>query len=220
MKPVLISLWLLVLPHMAVGQGQVVFENRLPAFDLVAPVYGINPLAPSIRMSGNATTIGGTVDYTGVPLLSGNTYTASLWGARLEISDVAQFELLSTRPFRTSVAGAGFWSPPPEGPVLVPFVSADDHFFNAQVRVWDNQNGTITSWAQALANPSVGGMGYSEVFTLPVVSRDAPAAYLQGLTSFNLTVVPEPSALALGLLGAAGLWLFERRHPSHQHRPR
>ena len=218
MKSLLVFALLMVAPPIGLAQSEVWFSNRNPGVGVLAPVYGINPAAPSMRLSGNGITNGGAVDYTGVPLLSGTTYTASFWAARLEVTDVNQFQMLATAPFRDSAQFAGFWLQPVNG-VIVPFVMRPtDRLFNAQIRVWDNQNGTITSWAQALANPTVGGMGYSEVFTLPVVSRDAPAAYLQGLTSFNLTVVPEPSALALGLLCATTLWLV-RRHQSHQRQP-
>ena len=149
---------------------------------------------------------GGTVDYTGVLLLRGTTYTASLWWAPVGLTDESQFELVVTSPFRTSVAGSGFWMMPPTS-VIVPS-PVTDRQANVQVRVWDNQNGTITSWAQALANPTTGGMGYSEILSVFTPSSPtAPDVSLTGLTSFNLTVVPESSALALGLLCATMLWL-------------
>jgi hypothetical protein len=97
------------------GQTLIGFQNRLLDVNhnvvLYAPVYGVNPVAPDVRLSGNATTNGGSTDYTGVPLLLGTTYTASLWAAPVSGNLVAgDFQLLATIPFRTNPSLAGIWA--------------------------------------------------------------------------------------------------------------
>ena len=187
----------------AFGQAYVLFSNRSPTLEtpVVAPVYGVNPAAPQTRMTGNSPTDGGSTDYTGVPLLIGPTYTASLWAAPSGTGVVAPtFELLGSTAFRTIVATRGFWALT-NGVLLVPFVTEPQANVQFQVRVWNNDNGAITTWAAALASGSEAG--YSGTFT--VLVRNDPNSTpvpLVGLTSFNLTVVPEPGVFAIGFVGA------------------
>jgi hypothetical protein len=79
-----------------------------------------------------------------------------------------------------------------------------------QVRAWDNQGGSVTSYESAMIR------GASAAFTSPALGDDT-APYdpstipvPQGLTSFSLALVPEPSVVALGILGAAAV-IFRRR---------
>jgi hypothetical protein len=53
-----------------------------------------------------------------------------------------------------------------------------------------------------LADPSIPA-GSSDVFVGTVLFPTLPPARMIGITSFNLTVVPEPSVLALGFSAAA-----------------
>jgi hypothetical protein len=72
-----------------------------------------------------------------------------------------------------------------------------------QVRVWDTTTGT--SWDNATIR------GESNVIDpLTLVAAPGTPPNLSGLQSFSLYVVPEPSTIALGVLGAAAL-LFARR---------
>jgi hypothetical protein len=79
----------------------------------------------------------------------------------------------------------------------------------AQVRVWDNMGGTISSWTQATATDGVlwGSSGWFQI------SLSTPPA--TPATMVNMPVVwvgiPEPSALMLGYLGAVGALLVRRR---------
>ena len=174
---------------------------------------GVNPLSPFTRLSGNATTNGGAVDYTGYPLLFGTGYTASLWAAPVQPGILPpEFQLLATTPFRTAPATTpGFWQPI-FTPVIVPFITEPGTPAQFQVRVWDNLNGTLLTWASALAR-SESATGVSDVIIVtPIFSPNLPAELL-GLTSFNLTIVPEPTALTFGLLGTilAAAWCVRRR---------
>jgi hypothetical protein len=61
-------------------------------------------------------------------------------------------------------------------------------------------------------NPLSGGLGtaFKEITITGLGGGTLPPSNLTGLTGFNVPVVPEPSTLALGVLGAAAL-LFRRR---------
>ncbi len=72
------------------------------------------------------------------------------------------------------------------------------------VRVWDGGDGTID-----YAHASIKGESNPFLFT-PPMSPPAPDQLLTyGLRAFAVT--PEPSAIALGVLGIAGLLLIRRR---------
>jgi len=208
-------LFVIVVTLMAVrafGQGQVNFNNRVVGV-VVAPVYGINPYdpPPTQRISGNATTNGGSSSYTYMPLISGTNFTAQLWygpeGSPMNaLQPVTSPE--GTRPFRSTAATAGFIQNTAAAATLNGISYGNRAAL--QMRVWDNRGGLINSWAAAIADPNVLS-GASDVFTsLPLSPPEINAINMVGLTSFNLTWVPEPSVYALGALGLAVL-LFQRR---------
>lgn len=211
MKQISIITAILALAGTAFGQGQMQFQNRVTAVSLFAPIYGVNPAAPTVRMSGMATTNGGTVDYTGVPLLAGTGFTAGLYYGT-NSTDTAAFGELATALFQTATTLPGIIRGPTTAPT-VPGITVNNTPGNFQIRAWDNRGGTLTTWAAALgANPPV-ATGHSELLAnLPVtVAPTTPVASLTGLTSFNLTIVPEPSLIALGALGLGALLLRRRK---------
>lgn len=177
------------------------FNNCLDAF---APVYGVDPADSGTRHAGNALTNGGTVNYSGHPLLLGTGYTAALWAAPEGITDPALFQQLATTRFGTSSARAGCFNHPPG--VIVPWATNTGEPVNYMVRAWDNRGGTLITWAEIMADPSIPA-GTSDIFTGTVVFAPGAPALMTGITSFNLTVVPEPSVLALGLFGGGLLAL-------------
>jgi len=77
-----------------------------------------------------------------------------------------------------------------------------------QVRVWDSTKGTDIASSQA----GGGFAGQSDTFTYLVPPAGSPsfAYFTENLRAFAITV-PEPSAVALGVLGVAGLLLIRRR---------
>lgn len=193
------------------GQASVIFVNRLPA-TFITPVHLPNPLNPQTRLSGNANTNGGFTDYTGHPLVTGTTFISSLWAAPVSQGVLPLvFEQIATSRFRTLAQAAGTWSPL-ENPAIIPFITTPGTPAQFQVRVWDSQNDTLPTWAAALANPA-SVLGSSDIFVLTPRFFPNTPGYLEGLTSFNLTVVPEPAALAFGLLGTvlASAWRVGRR---------
>jgi hypothetical protein len=87
-----------------------------------------------------------------------------------------------------------------------------------EVRVWENQGGTFTSYEAA--RDGLAQFGSSNPFQLagtttglgnPTGVPPSPAPALVGMPSFNLTVIPEPSTYALLALGAAALFLRRRK---------
>ena len=186
------------------GQGNVNFNNRVTgAGGVVAPIYGPNSANPTLARSGNATTNGGAVDYTGHALLAGTSFSADL----LAGADAGSLQAVAGTvvTFRTAAALAGFVTPP----TVVPFIAATGpQVF--QVRAWANGGDILSSYASALMAGRA--VGQSAVFG-PITPTAPPAtpANLAGLTSFNLTIVPEPGVIALGVLGLGALLLRRRK---------
>ena len=196
------SLWLAATSSL-LAQGRVKFNNRVIGV-VVAPIYGVHPVNFATRLAGNASTNGGTTDYTGCPLLQGTGWTVALWAKPVNSGDI--FSQLAQTTFRTSAGAAGFIQPPVET-ALIPWVYVSGTAVDFQVRVWDNLNGAVPSWAAALATGT--STGISDPFTTQVSLMGN--SFLLGLTSFNVTrlspPVPEPSVIVLAsLTGVALLW--------------
>ena len=203
----IITLLLLAAAPSSMGQGQISFNNRVIG-QVVAPIYGTDPSGNYGRFSGNATTNGGSVDYTGFTLLSGTGYTAELWAEYSAGSDV--FQPLSgigaKVPFLAGTR-AGFiaWT---SQAVFVPWVTTTAMSVRFQVRAWDNKNGFVDTYAASLASGA--SSGWSDIFTTQVNVPPGTPLGPVGLTSFNLigpAMIPEPSVVMLAALaGVALLW--------------
>jgi hypothetical protein len=234
MKKILLISATLLLAHAAFSQGTVTFANKggtsttAEPGQTVAPVYGLAP--DNSRISGNTATgvPMGSTSYGSLPVLANDathTFTATLWGldatAVTGVGTDGRNNLVQavngSTTFRTSTSGtfAGFWNQP-SASAVIGGITSESQRATFQVRVWDTRNGTILTWDQALA--TAGEIyGYSDLFTVPyrlgatAAGQPNPAPYLQGLQSFNVQVVPEPSVIALGVLGAGCLFLLRRR---------
>ena len=106
--------------------------------------------------------------------------------------------------FRTTSAAAMFYVNEPTSGVIVPGVPAGSTA-NIQLRAWFG----AASYDAALDTQR----GFSNIIPVslggtPAVGAPIPDAVLTGLQGF--TIVPEPSTVAFGILGAAAL-LFRRR---------
>lgn len=201
--------------YTALGQGTVRFVNNITG-QFRSQVYGVDPNNPLVQQSGNSSAgipAGSTVY--GGPLLNGTGFTAQLWVGGSAGGPFTEVSLANggVSLFRTGSA-AGLWNEP--AVTTIPTFGAGTRPF-LQVRAWDNQGGTITSWSQILANETIphgqsapwqvisglGGVdGQGTVFITPT---------LQGMASFNLIQVPEPSLIALGALGLGALLLRRRK---------
>ena len=154
-------------------------------------------------------------DASGNPL-TGTSYVAQVWyGASAGSLDKS----FAPSPFRApTTLYKGTWNPAAVGGpgntatldgFKVPDNTADQTAF-LQVAVWDTA--LYSSWSAAKGNA---GTGLSEVFTY-TISKDPIAlpGGMENMKSFSLSgstpVVPEPTTIALGALGAAAL-LWRRR---------
>lgn len=211
MKQLSIITAALALAVSAFGQGQMQFQNRVTAASLFAPIYGVNPGAPAVRISGNSSTNGGSANYGASPLLAGTGFTAGIYYGAQGNVDTATFAELATAPFQTATTLPGIIRGPTTAPT-VPGITVNNTPGNFQVRAWDNLNGTVLTWAAAMAIQTL-ARGQSDVLlNVPItVAPTTPVASLTGLTSFNLQVVPEPSLIALGALGLGALLLRRRK---------
>jgi len=178
-------------PVSSVGQGAVVvFNNRVissPCGPVIAPIYGPQEYCVGDRLNGNSTNNGGSVVYTG-PLLAGTGFTAALYYG-LDGTPLESFVLLGTTTFRTGAAAGFVNSVDLQLPTVPPNGS---HRF--QMRVWDNQGGTIVSWSQVLAN-SIVIHRVSDPFAADcanVPPGQNQSVYLTGLRSFNVPVLTGP----------------------------
>lgn len=190
----------------AYGQGLVNFNNS--ATGLRAPVYMPQVGDPFAALQGN-TSAGnppGTTVYTGTTV-AGPGYTAALFGGASQDS----LALVATTVFRTNTTGtfAGIVANPSNVAVQGVAGGGTGWF---QLRAWENRGGTITSWAQVQADPTV-NRGESVTFQVANLGNGSTitAPNLNGLTSFNIHQVPEPSIIALGVIGLGGLLLIRRK---------
>lgn len=77
--------------------------------------------------------------------------------------------------------------------------------------------GTVNTWAEVLARGGTLAGAGSDVFTVGPLGGVAPDGTVfippqaTGLRSFQLTMVPEPSLIALGALGLGALLLRRRK---------
>jgi hypothetical protein len=149
-------------------------------------------------------------------------------GALVGAGDPVTVELLagtsaaSVAPLGTAVTtttwlAGGYFGVGGAEKVLQNFAPGSFPFF--QLRAWNNTGGVNTYAGALAANKAyaattvwqlVAGGGLSGLGN-PAASPPVPAPALFGMpTGWNLTLVPEPSTVLLGVLGAAAL-LFRRR---------
>jgi hypothetical protein len=212
---------------MAHSQGTVSFVN-----------YGSGNayLYVSLKSGSLTTPIGGATGGGGTSATAdvgdGNQWTVSLLGAAgagdaaSALSPLLQEPVLPATvglPVTATLAGgasandpiAGTWYTTEYG--VVPGGTTGGAA-TVQVAAWYNAGGTITSYAQAL---TVAGTPTGLSATANVTSLGGPeptgpaatAAALPNVGNFNVTGVPEPSTIALGVMGASAFLLRLRKKP-------
>ncbi len=209
----------------AFAQGTVNFQNRVPGSltgpqgSIQAPVYGVQPgdIGREIHGQSAAGIPAGTTVYGGA-LLNGTGFTAQLWGGPGTQNDPALLQLCTTpagtatTTFRTGTTTIGYITALADAPTVPGAPAGTGSRPNLQVRAWDNQNGTVTSWAQVMNNQTI-PHGDSGIFQpgFDLGGGTVLPPNLIGMTSFNLHAVPEPSLIALGALGLGALLLRRRK---------
>jgi hypothetical protein len=185
MKKLLIALAAVVIATVAsYGQGavgQVVFANKVGTA-VDAPVTVLN----SNPLQG-----------------PGPTYVAQLYLANADGSAGAALGTPAT--FRAAGTGAA--------------AIADRYWVNQTVDVTGHAPGDAVSflvraWASSAGSYDAAqqaGRGQSNPFTVTIGGGTLPPANLTTLQAFTVTAVPEPSVIALGVLGAAALALRRRK---------
>ena len=80
---------------------------------------------------------------------------------------------------------------------------------------WDNTSGLYPTWAEAGVAWQEGkiaaGMGPWLNVSAKIGGDLTTPPFLTGMQGFNISIVPEPSSLALAGLGAAAMLIFRRR---------
>lgn len=198
----------------ASAQGLLNFGNNLGASLFRAPIFYSEPdfyFPVSGQGSGSLFFPTGAVNYGGANLLSGTGFTLALYAGASSISDPNQLSLVYTTTFRTGAA-AGFIN---TTSLAIPGVQPGKTA-KFQVRVWDNQGGTITSWYD-FARFSVANNVSQVVSTGPLGGTDSDGTVFPinpdatGWTSFTIYVLPEPSVTRLLIVGGVGGALFFQR---------
>jgi hypothetical protein len=189
MKKTVLTLLAAMAASVAMGQGTVLFSNRvLPQID--APVTFGGDLRPGAP-AGPAGPAAG-------PALVGQLLAGPVGGQLAPVGVPVAF--------RAAGAGAGYV---PGSTVIVPTVPKSSP---AQIVfvAWVADLGA--TYAEALA-AGIGGTGQSAPITVSLGGEEITPANMTGLAGFSVApVIPEPSVLALGALGAG--WLMLRRKKS------
>jgi len=195
------------------GQGAITWGNSPTGFR--APIYGPQASDSTASVNGQSslgTPTGSTV-YSG-PLLQGAGFTFAVFVGPSSVVDPNSLSLLVSTTFRTATGNIL-----PAGLVLgstvtVPGVDPGQQC-KFQIRVWDNQGGTINTWAQVTpavfsgVSPMITSAALGGIDPIGGGTVSTPATI--GWTSFNIHNVPEPTTLALAGLGAAALMIIRRR---------
>jgi hypothetical protein len=141
---------------------------------------------------------------------AGATYQVELMYAP-DGTAAADFDSMAVRVGGVANFGptAGFFS---GGGRTIDSITPAGGFGLFQVRGWQAAMGNSYSSVVASGNGVAGKSTVIRVDTgNPVIGEPAAGLVAAGLSGFSLTPVPEPSAIALGLLGAGTLLLLRRR---------
>jgi len=174
----------------AFGQGQVNFQNRVTA-----------------GSGAQGTVLAKVLNVGGVDNVLGTGFTIELWAGPSGTA-AGSLSLVpgTTSTFRTSTSVAGYIVAGITATVPGVDAGATGSF---QVRAWNNEGGTLTSWQQALAAGRAFGSSPVLNLTFPLGGGTVQPPNLVGLQGF--TLVPEPSSIAFAVMGGLGLLALRRR---------
>jgi len=197
--------------------GTIQWGNNYTASSFRSLIYGPDAPGSSVSRTGQSTstleTPTGTTVYPGA-LLQNTGYTFAFFAGSAGTTSNA-LVLYASTSFRTG-GGAGLVN---GGLATITNANAGTPA-SFQIRVWNNQNGTLTTWAAA---ETAWKAGLTDAAVTPVLlsaplggtdSNGNPAnpAVDSGWVSFNTYfAVPEPTSITLAGLGAAAMLIFRRR---------
>jgi len=197
------------------AQGTITFQNGGLTFSPVANrfVYASGPVGPGDATDA-ARRLTGTNFCAGLWFVAGAGNAGQLAGGRGGVQAVntvaTSSSLFNFRASTTADANKGTWVPVGGNSFALAGVDAGASA-TLQVRVWDYVAFGRSEAGYLAALSAGGGVGYSAPFdyTVPTAGSTPDKYYLNGLQAFVL--VPEPSTIALGVLGAASLLFLRRR---------
>jgi hypothetical protein len=178
------------------AQGKIIFKNA----STQAVTFGDASSAAAYSAAMGATLPGGTVDG---PFVAGLYYNSSADSATTpsswtQIGNVAAFSTLTD--------GKGTFGPQN---ITTPGTTAAGASAWFMVRVWERAYGATWETASTASLNGRGScLGESSAFFLKTGTLVGTVTPVQ---AFTVTLVPEPSTFALGLLGLAGLFLIRRK---------
>jgi len=202
------------------AQGTVDFRNGGVSFPTALNrfVYTAGSIVPALApILGDPTyTVDLTRRLTGTNLCAGLWYVAGGGGAaQLAAGRGGQQvgTLFNFRASTTADANKGTWVVPAGTSPSFTFADvAVGGSATLQVRVWDYVAFGRTEAGYLAALTAGSGAGFSVPFdyTVPAAGSTPDKYYMDNLRGFAL-IVPEPSTIALGVLGAASLLFLRRR---------
>lgn len=185
MKKLLFTAILVALSVATYAQGTVNFSN-----------YGV--VSKRVNYSNNTADFTSTASYTA---LHGTAAEVNQYTVSLNTQSGGTLSQVATTPIGYNNK-AGYFN---GGTATVPNTKGGDTV-SMVLQVWQT---SISTYAVA-KNTTDAFIGQSDPFNVTLGGGSTPAAAL-GFTAFTLHQVPEPTTIALGLFGVAGLFLARRR---------
>lgn len=149
---------------------------------------------------------------TGLRIAAGNTFIAELWYAPDTGAAPTDAQMVPIAGARTGISPvAGLIT---GGTKTTPATTGPGAAAYFQIRIWEAAFGADFATASAANGARAGKSDIVRVTTgnPGAVPPGTPGSLVgAGLKSFNVAVVPEPSVVGLGLLGAGALMFLRRR---------
>lgn len=220
MNRMLLATLLVLSPPGAFAQGTVFFSNR--SASSTSHVWGSPSALLALRGPGPNDTPPGTTPYEAAGMmLIGASGTGGLYGAATTFAQIlaapganaAESSLVpmgQTTTFRTGSA-VGFLAPITS---TLEGIAPDAPVATLEVAAWDNSSGLYPTWREAYpawTQGLLGAVGLSGTFTVYSIGGDFNTPPSLSVPSFNLYAMPEPSTLALAVVGGGVLALAHRR---------
>jgi hypothetical protein len=185
-----------------------------------------------VKLNGAA--VGGTAPHTGTAadVADGNDWTVELYGGAgtgLAVSALtpAILDGTTSTPVTATLAGGGTgsytgtWLSTAVGDITVPGATGGNQAVTVAVAAWYNNNGTVTSLAAAQAAGFANGFSAAGSATTGGNTSTTPAlpGPIPSLGTINVVgnvgsggvTTPEPSTIALGIMGASAFLMRLRK---------